>query len=135
MRRRSFIGLGLAATIVATRAQQPGKVYRIAIVHPSSPVTLMNETGESPHYEALFGELRRLGYIEAQNLVVERYSGQGWAERYAELARDAVHSNPDLIYAIPTRLVQHLKAATTTIPILAFMSDPVAFGFDFSRSP
>src|SRR6266566_9414718 len=80
VRRREFIGL-LGGTAVtwpyAARAQQPTKVHRIAIVSPSATVAEMNETGEHFGFAALFKELRRLGYVEGQNLVVERYSAQG----------------------------------------------------------
>src|SRR5262249_53168399 len=79
MRRRDFISLlsgVVAGWPLAASAQQPAKAYRIAIVVPSVPVKEMNETGNS-RYKALFGELRRLGYIEGQNLIVERYSGEG----------------------------------------------------------
>jgi len=31
-------------------------------------------------YQSFFEELRRLGDIEGQNLVIERYSGEGWPE-------------------------------------------------------
>jgi putative tryptophan/tyrosine transport system substrate-binding protein len=44
-------------------------------------------------------ELHRLGYIEGQNLLIERYSGEGRALRYPELAGDVVRRNPDLIIA------------------------------------
>jgi len=45
MRRRAFIA-GLACTAATSRAeaQQAGKVYRIAIAHPSYPASEMNET-------------------------------------------------------------------------------------------
>jgi putative ABC transport system substrate-binding protein len=68
MRRREFIG-NLIGTAVAwpltVRAQQPAKVYRLALVNPLRPVTAMNETGNSA-WRALFGELRRLGYVEGR---------------------------------------------------------------------
>jgi hypothetical protein len=38
----------------------------------------------------LFKELRRLGYVENRNLIVERYTAEGRAERYAEIAQDVV---------------------------------------------
>jgi putative ABC transport system substrate-binding protein len=87
----------------------------------------MTVTG-GPYYRALFDELRRLGYVEGQNLRIERYSGGGRAEKYASLARDVVRSRPDLIFTQTTRLVSHFKAATASIPIVAYLSDPVAHG-------
>jgi putative tryptophan/tyrosine transport system substrate-binding protein len=76
----------------------------------------------------LFGELRRLGYIEGQNLIVERYSGEGRTAHYAELASEVVRQQPDVILTFSVRMVSNFKAATATIPIVAFMADPVAFG-------
>ncbi len=90
MRRRDLLAGLLLATVVPRRgkaqAQPPGKAYRIAIVHPSHPIAVLSETGGLAHFRAFFEELRRLGYEEGQNLAVERYSGEGRTERYAELA-------------------------------------------------
>ncbi len=90
MKRREFITLvgGAAAWPLAARAQQPANAHRIAVVRPSGSVADMTEAGGNPSYRALFNELRRLGYVERQNLIVERYSGEGHQERYAELARE-----------------------------------------------
>jgi putative ABC transport system substrate-binding protein len=89
----------------------------------------MNETGNNPGYRALFRELRQLGYVEGRNLIVERYSAEGGGrERYAEIAPNVVHTKPDLICATSNLLVLSFKAATDTIPIVGFMSDPVAWG-------
>jgi putative ABC transport system substrate-binding protein len=60
--------------------------------------------------------------------VYERYSAEGRTDQFSELARDVVRSNPDLINADMTGLVLALKAATTTIPIVAVTTDPVAAG-------
>jgi putative tryptophan/tyrosine transport system substrate-binding protein len=130
MRRRAFIGSLIGTAVawpLAASAQQPGKVYRIAVVHPSRPVKEMNETG-SIYYKGFFGELRRLGYIEGQNLIVERYSGEGNTAHYAELATEVVRQQPDVIFASSTRMVARLKAATTTIPIVGNMGSPVEDG-------
>jgi putative ABC transport system substrate-binding protein len=56
---------------------------------------------------------------------VERYSGEGRTEHFAELARDVVRRNPKLILATSSRLVLDFKTATTTIPIVGIMADPV----------
>jgi putative ABC transport system substrate-binding protein len=88
----------------------------------------MSETGNNPGWAALFNELRRLGYVEGSNLIVDRYSGEGREERYAELCREVVRTNPNLIVAVTGRLVLGLKAATNTIPIIGQFGDPVAAG-------
>jgi putative tryptophan/tyrosine transport system substrate-binding protein len=131
VRRREFIGLlggTLAAWPYALRAQQPPKAYRIAIVSPSAAIAEMNETGEHFGFAALFKELRRLGYVEGQNLIVERYSAGGREERYSELARDVARGKPNVIVAATTLMVLTFKALIATIPIVAIMADPVAFG-------
>ena len=129
MRRRDFItALGAAATWpLAARAQQPAKMKRIAFVPPATKVSEISVSGP-PHYRAFFEELSRLGYVEGQNLGVERYSGEGQPERYAELARDVVNTHPDLILAVGARLSLDFKMATTTIPIVTIIIDPIAMG-------
>jgi putative tryptophan/tyrosine transport system substrate-binding protein len=130
MKRREFIAsLLFTAVTPNVQAQQPDKVYRLALVHPSVPVKEMNETSSFPRYRALFGELRRLGYIEGQNLTVARYSGEGQTARYPELVREVVRQQPDVILAASNRMIQYFKAATATIPIVGFMDNPVAHGF------
>jgi putative tryptophan/tyrosine transport system substrate-binding protein len=44
------------------------------------------------------------------------------------LAASVVRQKPDLIFAIRARVVRPLKLATTAIPIVGVMSDPVAWG-------
>jgi len=132
-RRELILLFGVASTaslagLLAARAQQPRKQHRVAIVAASDPVAEVTEGGGNPHYEAFLGELRRLGYVEGQNLVIERYSGEGRTAHYGELAREVVSRNPDLIFATTSLLVRHLKEATQTIPIVGFTADPVAYG-------
>ena len=131
MRRRAFIaGLGGAAASwpLAARSQQPVTQRRIAIFHPAIPVTLLTETGGGSAWRAFFGELRRLGYIEGENLIIERYSAEGHHERYATTARDIVTRNPEVIVTGTNPVVTVFKAATGTIPIVAFMLDPLHAG-------
>src|SRR3977135_3344003 len=129
MQRREFITLfgGTAATWpLAARAQQPAKMKRIALV---SPATKISDMGVNNRYYRLFcEELGRLGYVEGQNLVVERYSGEGRTEHYADLARDVVNTHPNLIFSQSTRWASNFKAGTTTIPIVTVTADPIAGG-------
>src|SRR5712691_4193469 len=130
MKRREFItllGSAAAAWPLAALAQQPAKMKRIAIVFPSAKVSEISMSGP-PRYRAFFEELSRLGYVEGQNVAVERYSGEGQPERYAELARDVVNTHPDLIFALGTPLSLDFKMATATIPIVTITADPIAMG-------
>jgi putative tryptophan/tyrosine transport system substrate-binding protein len=130
MRRREFISLvGCAAAWpLGAHAQQAGKLHRIAVFHPSHPIADLRETGSIIFFRAFFSGLRRLGYVEDKNLVIERYSAEGRTERHAEIIRDVVKSKPDLIFTVTPELVRLFKAATTTIPIVALTQDPIAFG-------
>jgi putative ABC transport system substrate-binding protein len=130
MRRREFIGSLIGTAVawpLAASPQQPKKVYRLAIVHPSHPVKEMSESSNYLNIKALFGELRRLGYVDGQNLIVERYSGEGNTAYYVELASEVVRQQPDVVYAVTSRMVRNFKAATTTIPIVGSMANPVAY--------
>jgi putative tryptophan/tyrosine transport system substrate-binding protein len=60
-----------------------------------------------------------LGDVEGKNLTVERYSGEGRPEGFADLAREVVSRNPDVIVAIGGPITQAASAATGTIPIVA----------------
>ena len=126
-RREVLAGLLLAFMTESAQAQQSGrsKVYRIAFVDPQTAVA---EQRESPMHSGFFEELRRLGYVEGRNLVVEQYSSESRAFRNPELARAVVERNPDAIVASTNPMVLDFKAATSTIPIVGITADPVALG-------
>jgi putative ABC transport system substrate-binding protein len=130
MRRREFIaGLMFAAVMGRVQAQQTGKVYRIAFAHPTAPVTDLTQTSRgSVVTPAILEELTRLGYVEGRNLLIERYSGEGRAAHYPDLARLIIGQNPDLIIAIASVFILDVKAATSTIPVVGVMADPVRYG-------
>jgi putative tryptophan/tyrosine transport system substrate-binding protein len=117
MRRREFITLAGGA-VAAWPITAFGKTQRIAIVSDSFPVSKMTETSGDPLFQGLFSQLRHLGYVEGQGLLIERYSGEGRAS--PDLARNVVSRNPDVIITVGNNfLVLDFKAATTTIPIVA----------------
>ena len=137
MERREFITLAggaAAAWPLTVRAQQPVTQRRIAIFHPAIPTTLLTETGGGSAWRAFFAELRRLGYIEGENLIIERYSAEGHHERYADMAREIVTRKPDLIVTGTNPVVSAFRAATSTIPVVAFMLDPLKAGLVTSLS-
>ena len=121
MRRRDFIKVigGGAAWPMAARAQHAGKMWRIAfITHAHQNI-----------YEVLFERLRELGYVEGQNIIIERRYAQGRAERFQEFAAEMVRLKVDLIITITTPAALAAKNATTTIPIVIPTAiDPVGTG-------
>jgi putative tryptophan/tyrosine transport system substrate-binding protein len=128
MRRREFItliGSAVASPLVA-RAQQPAKMKRIALVISSMPTEQMVASYYS-FFRVFFEELSRHGFVEGKNLVVERYSGGGQRDRFAQMARDVVDTRPDAIYLMDAVLAVVFKATATGIPIITISIDPVAF--------
>jgi len=83
-----------------------------------------------PHLQEAFMQgLRELGYVEGQNLVVERRFAAGNLQRLDEFAAELVLLKVDVIIAAPTQVVQAAQRATKTIPIVMPVSgDPVGFG-------
>ena len=128
MNRRVFVR-GLAAILAAplgAAAQQTGKKrYRIAFVGIAPPTVA--EVAAGPPYKAFVDELRRLGYVEGQNVVIELWTAAGRIENYVALAREVGQSQPDVIVAPSDQLLIRLKTATTA-PIVGITADPVAAG-------
>ncbi|HEY7538999.1 MAG TPA: ABC transporter substrate-binding protein [Methylomirabilota bacterium] len=127
--RRTFLWgltLGTLAGSVAAEAQQAAaKSYRVAFVG-IAPRTVV-EVAEGPPYKAFVAELRRLGYVEGQNVVIELWTAAGRIENYGALAQEVAQSHPDVIVAPSDQLLVRLKAATTT-PIVGITADPIAAG-------
>ena len=101
MRRREFIA-GTAATAATGFAQptcaqtnaRPTGVKRLAIFHPVRPPEQLTPQGGYRPYKVYFEELNRLGYIEGQNLIVERHSALGHPDRIGDLAARSSQAIP-----------------------------------------
>jgi putative tryptophan/tyrosine transport system substrate-binding protein len=134
MRRREFITLlgGAAAWPLAASAQQrPTKIPRVALVFASSPVaTMAGPEPANPAARAFLHGLHALGYVEGQNLVLERRSAEGRFERYGDIVAELVRLKVDVIVIVTTEGAQQAKAVTTTVPIVAVATttDPVEAG-------
>jgi putative tryptophan/tyrosine transport system substrate-binding protein len=121
MNRRAFV-TGLGAVIVApipAGAEQTGKVWRIGFISVT----------HTKVENVFFQQLRELGYVEGQNLVVERRYSEGRADRFPEFAAELVRLNVDMIVVTTTPAGLAAKKATKTIPIVQANSiDPVGVG-------
>jgi putative ABC transport system substrate-binding protein len=108
-------------------AQQPAKKGRLAIVDPAAAPRDIS-IGGNPGYAAFFEELKRLGYVEGGNLIVERYCLEGRYDRVPEIVHEVVAARPDVILAIRNDLVLAIMSKTHTIPIVGWGGDPIAAG-------
>src|SRR6516164_2035617 len=126
MRRRQFITLlgGAAAWPLAARGQQVSSVPRIGYLSPGSA-----SSGPLNYYDEFRRELRELGYVEGQNVVIEYRFADGKFDRLAELAAELVRLNVDVIVSVVTQASLAAKNATGTIPIvIVSVGDPVGAG-------
>jgi putative ABC transport system substrate-binding protein len=130
MRRRDFIGgLGGAAALwpVKVRAQpSTGKAVRIGFVGVvDNPII-------SPGYPAFLDELKKSGFSEGHNLVIEVVKDIRDAKQLFAEAANLARSNVDVLVAVgPEIALQAAVAASRTIPIImwAINYDPIARGF------
>ena len=122
MGRRTFIGgvaAALLSVLLAARAQQPAKVYRIGILEA------IPAKQNAANLAALRKGLGDRGYLEGRNLIIEYRSADGNADRFPALASDLVRLNVDLIVTRGTPATRAVKEATATIPVvMATMGDP-----------
>jgi len=73
--------------------------------------------------------LRDFGYIEGQNIVIERRYGQGAVDKYPALAAELIALNLDVLVVGGAVAAKSAKAASKTVPIVfAAVGDPVAAG-------
>ena len=111
MKRREFL-TALAGGAVAwpdlgfaQQARTPKRVGLIAHL-PLPPVTRFRET------------LRKLGWVEGENLVIEFRYGEGRDDRFPGFAAELVSMPVDVLVVWGTPAAFAAKRATTTIPIL-----------------
>src|SRR6266487_655085 len=127
MDRRTFVGAAAGALLVKAfpaNAQPAKKVPRIGALAPGVPAT-------ASHLTAAFAEgLREHGYVDGQNVVVERRYADNRAERMSEIAAELVRLKVDVIVTSSDLGVAAVKQQTQTIPIvMANSTDPVGTGF------
>ena len=82
----------------------------------------------APEYAAFTQQLGDLGWIEGQNLTVDRRWTEA-PERFVDLAADAVRAQPSVVFAAGPDATRAAQRATATIPIVMIASsDPRVMG-------
>jgi putative ABC transport system substrate-binding protein len=120
----SFIIVAAMLVLVhLAQAQQPGKIFRIGFLDPSTASSIAGLL------EAFRQELRKLGWIEGKNITIEYRFAEQNNERLPELAAELVRLKVDLIVTSGGSTPRVAKKATSTIPIVMTGSvDPVGAG-------
>jgi putative tryptophan/tyrosine transport system substrate-binding protein len=117
------LALNLFGAPLAAAARPAGGTMTIGYLGNSSPSL------EPDLVDAFREGLRQLGYVEGQNLIIRYVWAEGQQERYADLARELVQLQPDIILTAGTPGTLAAMHATPSIPIVtAIAGDPVAAG-------
>jgi putative ABC transport system substrate-binding protein len=121
-RRRVLAAAGTLLLPIAARAQT-AKRRRIAYLASGSPAAA------EPFLEVFRQALRALGYRDDGDIEIEIRGADGQVERLPDLARELVHLGPEVIVTATPQAAYAAKQATSTIPIVISIGDPVGLGF------
>ena len=117
--RRAFIGSlagSLLAAPLAAQAQKSQKMARVGILgvgRAPSPEELAKSIAANPFWQSM----RQLGWVQGQNLIVERRFGESTDQLRAGAA-DLVRLKVDVLFVAGAGLAKILQSETRTIPIV-----------------
>ena len=126
--RRDVIALlgGAVAWPLAARAQQPGRIRRVAVLMAFDE----NDPEAKVYLSGLTQGLAELGWTDGRNLRMDVRWAAGKVDRMRMFAKELLDLQPDVILAHGTPATAAFQRETRTIPIVfAVVSDPVGSGF------
>src|SRR5712691_4346150 len=119
MDRRTFLagtGAAFLARPLAAEAQKPEKKPRVGILNigaTPSPQELARSVSTNPFWRSM----RELGWVDGQNMIVERRFGES-TEQLRAGAADLVRIKVDVLFVGSAGLAKLLQLETKTIPIV-----------------
>jgi putative ABC transport system substrate-binding protein len=119
MDRRAFLagtGAVLLAAPRAAEAQKPEKMARVGILG-IGPAPSPQELAKSVSTNPFWLSMRQLGWVDGQNMVVERRFGES-ADQLRTGAADLVRLKVDVLFVASAGLAKILQLETKTIPIV-----------------
>jgi putative ABC transport system substrate-binding protein len=122
--RRAFLGTvagSLLAAPLAVEAQSAGTVARVGILG-IGPAPSPQELAKSVSTNTFWLSMRHLGWVEGQNMVVERRFGES-ADQLRTAAADLVRLKVDVLFVASAGLAKILQLETKTIPIVVGRAD------------
>jgi putative ABC transport system substrate-binding protein len=108
---------------------------RVGYVVSTTPVSqLAGFEPIHPFFRDFIRALRTLGWVEGQNLLLERRSAEDRFERFDDILNELVGLKCDVIVTSGTAMARAAKRVTTSVPIVISASRPVELGFVASSS-
>ena len=124
MRRREFMTIVSGAAVFAPLsgfAQETGRTYRLGVL-------TVGPRRQSSH-DNFFDELRRHGFVEGKNLIVDGRGYEARVEQLPTLATGLAKAEVEAILCAGPAATRAGRDATRHIPIIAIVDDMVAAGF------
>jgi putative ABC transport system substrate-binding protein len=125
MDRRRFVTTLAAAASARAMAQASGKVARVGFLSSAR-----RPTDAQLQQDPWRLEMQRLGWVEGQNLIVDRHYTDGHRELLVRYARELVDARVDVIVTMAHVDAAPVRRLTSTLPIVLIYNglDPVADG-------
>jgi putative ABC transport system substrate-binding protein len=124
MDRRGFLLTSLAGAIaapLAVEAQKSDRIARVGVLG-IGPVPSPQELSKSVATNPFWLSMRQLGWIDGQNMIVERRFGET-ADQLRTGAADLVRLKVDILFVSSVGLAKMLQLETKTIPIVVGRAD------------
>jgi hypothetical protein len=129
--------LGLLFAPLATAAQKSEKMARVGILG-IGPAPSPQELAKSVSTNRFWLSMRQLGWVDGQNMVVERRFGES-ADQLRTGAADLARLNVDVLFVGSAGLAKLLQLETKTIPIvlegLVEQGGLMSYGVNVSEKP
>jgi putative ABC transport system substrate-binding protein len=127
-RRELFALFGSAAALswpVSARAQQPGRMRRIGVLHDYAE----GDPEGQAQITAFRQELQKLGWMDGGNAQIEYRAGAADADSVRTYAAALIAHGPDVVLGAGGTIVAALQRASRTVPIVFVnVTDPVGGG-------
>jgi len=115
------LALGLLLAPLATEAQKSEKMARVGILG-IGPVPSPQDLAKSVSTNPFWRSMRQLGWVDGQNMIVERRFGES-TEQLRRGAADLVRLKVDVLFVSSAGLAKILQLETKSIPIVIGRAD------------
>ncbi len=123
MKRRDLLAALAAVPFLARAATEPRRKRLGILAHGTREETLAN------HEATMRGLFAEFGWVEGRTLEIVWRFCDGDETRAPALAKELVSERPDVIATASTARTRAIQKATSTIPVVTWVGDPVGSGF------